>query len=77
MVLGEVLVTISVVDRLSYVTDGQVLTGGLAILVVLGPTVGVEVGRFMDKRSSLGICTSVGGAPEGTAEVDPSKSVGI
>ena len=69
--------TVGVVDRLGYVTDSQVLTRSLTILVVLGATIDVEVGRFMYKRSGLGIGTGVGGAPEGAAEVDLSESVGI
>jgi len=77
VILGEVLVTVGVVDGLSYVTDSQVLTCGLAILVVLVTTVYIEVGRLVDKRSGLGIGTCVWSAPEGTAQVDPSEMVGI
>ena len=45
--------------------------------VVLGTTVDGEVGTLMDKRSALGICTSSGSVPVGTAEVDRSVTVGI
>ena len=77
MVLSEVLVTVSVVGGLSYVTDGQVLTLGLAVLVVLCAPVDVEMGRLMDERSSFRVGTGAGGAPEGTTEVDLSELVGI
>jgi len=77
VVLCEVLVTVGVVDGLSYITDSQVLTVSLTVLVVLVATVDVEVRGFMDKSPGLGIGTGVGGAPEGTTEVDLSELVGI
>ena len=73
MVLSEVLVTVGVAERRIYVIDSQLLTFSLTILVVFGAAVHLEVGRFMDKRSSLGISTGVGSIPESTAEVDLSE----
>lgn len=77
IVLSEVLVTIGVEDGPTWVTFRQALTICTTVCIVLGATVEGEVGRLMDKRSSLGIGTGVGGLPEGAAEVDLSEFFGI
>ena len=77
LVLSEILVTISVEDGPVWVAVRQVLTFGTAVSVVLGSTVDDEVRGFVDERSSLGIGTGGGGLPEGAAEVDLPKLVGI
>ena len=69
--------TVGVEDGLSRIVDGQVLARGLTGCVVSSATVDGEVGRRVYKRSGLGIRTSVGGAPVGTAEVDLSILVSI
>ena len=69
--------TVGVYGDQTWVVDGKLLRVGLTIGVVGGVTVGYEVGRLMDERSSSGIDTSVGGFPKGTAEVDNSEILGI
>ena len=68
---------VGVEDGRSWVLDGQVLAVRLAVSVVPGATVGVEVGSLVDERSALGIGTGGGGLPEGTAKVDGSELIGI
>jgi len=70
-------VAVGVEDGPGRVGYGQVPTTRLAVSVVFGATVDGEMGRLVDKRSSLGIGTGVRGPPESTAEVDLSESVGI
>ena len=69
--------TIGVEDGLNWVAVRQVLTTGMTVGVVLCATVDSKVGRLVDERSSLGIGTSGGGLPEGTAEVDLPEIFGI
>jgi len=69
-------VTVGVEDGLSWLGVRQVLASLLAVSVVLGTTVGGEMGGLVDKRPGLGIGTSGGCVPEGTAEVNRSKLVG-
>jgi len=45
--------------------------------MVAGATVEGEVGSLVNQRSGPGIGTDVACVPEGTAEVDNSKIVGI
>ena len=68
--------TVCVEDGLSRVADGQVLASSLTGSVVGGATIDCEVGGHVDKRSGLGVGTSVGGTPVGTAEVDLSVLTG-
>lgn len=68
---------VGIEDGLVWVADGQVLRVSLAVNVVAGATVDVEVGSFVDERSRLGICTGVGGVPESAAEVYRSELVGV
>ena len=77
VVLSEVFVTIGVEDDLVWVTVRQILTILVTVGVVLGPTVDGEVGRFVDKRSRLGIGTVGGGVPKCAAEVNRSILVRI
>ena len=67
---------VGVEDGLIWVADSQVLGTGLTVNVVVGTTVDGEVGRLVDQCSGLGVGTGVWGAPEGTAEVNPSEFVG-
>ena len=68
---------VGVEDGLGWVGFGQVLGIGLTVNVVFSATVDGEVGRFVDKCSGLGVGTGVGGAPEGTAEVDRPEFVRV
>jgi len=77
VILSEVLVTVGVVDGPSWVVDSQCLAGRLTISPVIGATVGGEMRGLVNERSCLGIGTCVGSGPEGTAQVDLSKLVGI
>lgn len=56
---------------------GQVPRIILTVDVVTDTTVDSEVGSLVDERPHFGIHTSVGGTPEGTAEVYRSELVGI
>ena len=64
--------TVGVVDSLRRVTGSQALAGRLTISVIVSAAVGGEVGRFVDKRSGLGIGTGVWGVPESAAQVNLS-----
>jgi len=77
VVLSKVLVAVGVVDGLGRVADSQTLAARLTINVIVGATVGGEVGGLVDERSGLGIGTGVRGAPEGTAQVNLSVLVRI
>ena len=68
---------VGVEDGLAWVVDGQSLAVNLTKLVVSSATIGSKVGGFVDERSRPGIRTGVGGCPEGVAEEDRSKLVGI
>ena len=57
------LMTVDNVDGLSYITNSRVLTVGLTVLVVLGATVDVEMGRLVDESSGLESAPALG-APQ-------------
>ena len=69
--------TVGVQGYQTWIVFGKLLGVGLTVSVVGGVTVGYEVRRLMDERSSSGIDTSVRGFPEGTTEVDNSEILGI
>ena len=69
--------TIGVVDGGIWIGAGKFHAILLTVRVVIGAAVGGELGRLVDKRSGLGICTGVGGFPEAIAEVDGPKNIGI
>ena len=77
VVFGKVLVTVGVLGDQTWVVDGKLLGGGLAVSVVGGVTVDDEVGRLMDECPSSGIGTGIFGLPEGTAGVGNSEFFGI
>ena len=77
VVLSEEFVTIGVEDGLIWVAGRQALAILVAVSVVFGPTVDGEVGRLVDKRPGLGICTKARGIPERTTQVNRSELVGI
>ena len=54
VVLREVLVAVGVEDGLAGVARREALRGGLAVDVVVGATVGSEVGGLWDARQGLG-----------------------
>ena len=54
VVLREVLVVVGVEDGLAGVARREALRGGLAVDVVVGATVGSEVGGLWDARRGLG-----------------------
>lgn len=68
---------VGVEDGLGWVGPSQVLGRTLTINVVTGATIDGEVGRLVNERSRPRVGTSVGGIPEGSAEVDQSELVGI
>ena len=68
---------VGVEDGLGWGGYGHIHRIIVAVSVVIGATVDGEMGRLVDKRSSLGIGTGGWGPPEGTAEVDRSELVGI
>ena len=68
---------VGVVDGLSRVTDGQGLAVSLTVNVVIGTTVGGEMGSLVDNRPGPGIRTGVGSVPEAVAEVDGPECTGI
>ena len=59
-----------------WIALGQCLGIFLTENVVYGGPVHDEMGRLVDKRSSLGIGTAVGELPEATADVDDSELIG-
>ena len=68
---------VGVEDGLGWVGYGQFHRIILAVNIVISVTVDGEMGRLVDKCSSLGIGTGDGSPPEGTAEIDRSELVGI
>lgn len=68
---------VGVVDGSGWVVGGQGFGWVLTVDVIEGATVGVEVGRLVDKCSGPGVSPGVGHVPESTAEVDLSEVVGI
>jgi len=70
-------VIIGIHDGLTWVGPSQILRRTWTVDVVLGATVGGEVGGLMDERSSIGVVTGGWGGPEGTAEVDLPELVGV
>ena len=76
-VLGEVLAIVGVEDGPTWVTDGQAAGVTVTVNVVVGATVGGELGRLVNQRSGPGIGTNVVSLPEGAAEIDNSEFSGI
>ena len=76
-VLGEEAVIIGIHNGLTWVGPSQILRRTWTVDVVLGATVGGEVGGLMDERSSIGVITGGWGGPEGAAEVDLPELVGV
>ena len=74
VVLREVLVVVSVHDRLVRGVLREVLRARLAVDMVVGATVAGEVGRLVDEGTRLGVRAGQGGVPESTAEVDLSET---
>lgn len=74
-VLGEVLVIFGIHDGATRIVDSQSFCSTPTVNVVLGVTVDSEMGRLVDKFSSLGIGTGVRELPEATADIKFSKVV--
>lgn len=65
--------TVGIEDGLIRIVNAQCCRIILTLGVVIGAAVGKEMGGLVDKDSSSGIATSVGGFPEAIAEVDDSE----
>ena len=74
---SEVLVIISIHDRLRRVGPSQFPGSGYTVNEVRGAAVDGEVGGLVDERSSPGVATGGWGLPKCTAEVNLSKLAGI
>ena len=77
VVLGEVPVTFGIHDCMIWVPAGQSLATFLIVSVVPGTAVGDEMGRLVDKRSSLGKGAVFWERPKAIADVDDSEIIGI
>ena len=77
VVLGKVPVTFGIHDCKIWVPAGQSLAIFLTSHIVQGTAVVDEMGRLVDKRSSLGKGAVFWERPKGFADVDDSESIGI
>jgi hypothetical protein len=75
-VLGKVLVVSGAVDGPIWIVLGQRQGIRPNVNAVIDTTIGPQ-GRLVNEESGLGILTIVGGTPEGSADQELSRYVGI
>lgn len=74
-IFREVLMRVSILDRLARIALCEGFAGRLTIHVVISTGILCEMARFMDEGSTFGVCSSGGCAPEGAAEIYDSESI--